>query len=161
MRLVAATVISLLLGTLLSACGGKSDHPPAAPEIVAAIKARKANYKEIGGAFKTLTDEIKSGAPDVNALGPMARDIVTRSQGQLQHFPPGSGPESGEKTRAKADIWSDQAGFTRAHEDFVLRAQQLVQALEGPADPTMLAERHKALGASCKTCHDRYRLPDE
>ena len=46
----------------------------AAPNIVAAIKARQANYKEIGGSFKAINDELKSDSPDMNSVRMAAVD---------------------------------------------------------------------------------------
>lgn len=149
---------ALALAAGLSACGG--DRPPASPEIVHAIKARKENYKEIGGAFKTITDEIKIGSPDANSVGSAAREVQMRSKEQLQYFVPGSGPDSGEKTRAKAEIWADLPAFRQKHEDFIAAADKLVATVNS-GDVAAMVEQHKAVGAACKTCHDRFRAPDE
>lgn len=154
------SVAALLL--LTSGCGGgtgEGEVVTASPEAIQAIEARKVNYKEIGGAFKTIADEIKSGAPDMNTVRPMAQEIRTRAADQLNYFPAGSGPESGEKTRAKAQVWSNRAEFTASHERFVAAADQLV-AVAAASDLSALAVRYKALGAACKDCHDRFREPD-
>jgi cytochrome c556 len=132
--------MTALAGLALSLLAAVQIASAAAPTISAAIAARKANFKEIGGAFKTINDEIKSGAPDVNTVRPLARDIASRSALQLKNFPRGSGPESGVKTRAKAAIWSDQAGFNKLQNDMVASAST-----------------RAALGATCKNCHDRFR----
>jgi cytochrome c556 len=131
----------------------------ASPTVVAAIKARKANYKEIGGAFKTVSDEVKTGSPDIGTIRSLARDIATRAAGQMKWFPKGSGPESGEKTRAKAVIWSDMAGFNRAQANFVAAANGLNSAIAS-SNSAQIAQAHKTLGATCKACHDRYREND-
>ncbi|SNS30752.1 Cytochrome c556 [Sphingomonas laterariae] len=131
----------------------------AAPTIAAAVKARKANYKEIGGAFKTINDEVKTGSPDIATIRPLARDIANRAAGQMKWFPKGSGPESGEKTRAKATIWTDMAGFNRAHTGFVTAANNLNTAIAS-GNAGQIAQAQKVLGNSCKTCHDRYRESD-
>lgn len=131
----------------------------ASPTVVAAIKARKANYKEIGGAFKTISDEVKTGSPDLATIRPLARDIAGRAAGQLKWFPKGSGPESGEKTRATAAIWTDLAGFNRAHASFVAAANGLNIAI-ATGNAARIAQAQKTLGASCKACHDRYRQSD-
>jgi len=124
-----------------------------------AIEARKVNYKEIGGAFKTITDEIKTGRPDPNTIGPMAREIRARAAEQLKYFPLGSDVESRVKTRGKAAIRSDYASFTANHEKFVAAADQLVTAIQA-GDMASVVSLHSALGATCKNCHDRFREPD-
>jgi cytochrome c556 len=148
MTALAALALSLLAAVQIASA--------AAPAISAAIAARKANFKEIGGAFKTINDEIKSGAPDVNTVRPLARDIASRSALQLKNFPQGSGPESGVKTRAKAAIWSDQAGFNKLQNDMVAAARAMDAAASG-GNMAALASARAALGATCKNCHDRFR----
>lgn len=128
----------------------------ATPQVTQAIAARKANYKEIGGDFKTLNDEIKSGAPDPNAVTSAARDIQRRSKLSLPYFVPGSGPESGEKTRAKADIWTNLADFTKWQENFIAAADRFAQTAEA-GDAAAIATQFKVLGEACKSCHDKYR----
>jgi cytochrome c556 len=146
----------LIAGTFLTLAGGAWVAEAAAPNIIAAVNARKANYKEIGGAFKTINDEIKTGSPDLNTIRPLAKDIFTRASGQLKYFPQGSGPQVGVKTRAKAAIWSDQAGFKQAHGDMVAAASALQDAASRGDIAALTAARTK-LGATCKTCHDKYR----
>jgi cytochrome c556 len=131
----------------------------ATPDIAAAVKARKANYKEIGGAFKTISDEVKTGSPDLATIRPLARDLANRANGQLKWFPRGSGPQSGEKTRAKAAVWTDAAGFTKAHSRFTAAAAKLNLAIAS-GDVGQITQAQKALGATCRDCHDRYREAD-
>ena len=94
----------------------------ATPEIAAAVKSRKANYKEIGGAFKTINDEVKTGAPVIDTIQPLAQEILKRGTMQKDFFPAGSGIESGEKTRAKSTIWTNNADFQKQHNDFLAAA---------------------------------------
>jgi cytochrome c556 len=131
----------------------------ATPDIVVAIKSRKGNYKEIGGAFKTINDEIKTGAPNIDTIQPLSKDILKRAALQMNFFPAGSGPESGEKTRAKAEIWSDRDTFTQLHKDFIDAAQQLDAAITA-GDIASLGAKQKAVGGTCKSCHDRFREPE-
>jgi len=154
-------VLCAVLAIGVTGCSGTaSQGPPPAPGILQAIKARQSNYKEIGGAFKSISDELKSAVPDVNSVGPAAREIFTRAQNQLQFFPTGSGPESHVKTRARPAIWADFTAFTQAHEKFVSSAHQLAEAVASGADRTALSQRAAALGETCKACHDRFRVPD-
>jgi len=143
------------IAALASACAAYA----ASPAIVAAIHARKANYKEIGGAFKTINDEIKTGSPDLATIRPLARDLLTRASGQLKYFPKGSGPVSGEKTRAKAAIWADQATFVKLHND-MLGAARLLQAATVSGDVAAMTSARTALGGACKSCHDKFRESD-
>ena len=150
---------SIGIGAGLLAVATASFAYAASPAIVAAITARKANYKEIGGAFKTINDEIKTGAPDLATIRPLARDLLTRASGQLRYFPKGSGPESGEKTRAKAAIWADQATFVKLHNDFLNSAKAL-QAATVSGDLAAMTSARTAAGGACKSCHDKFRESD-
>jgi len=144
----------------LLALGGGTLAYAAAPAIVSAIKARQSNFKEIGGAFKTVNDEIKSGAPNFVLVRPAAHEIATRAASQAKYFVKGSGSESGEKTRALPAIWSDTAGFAQANANFVKAADTLDAAAQ-KGDLAALATARAALGATCKSCHDKFRAPED
>jgi cytochrome c556 len=131
----------------------------ATPEITDAIKSRRANYKEIGGAFKSINDEVKTGSPLIDTIQPLAQEILKRSSMQMNFFPPGSGPESGEKTRAKAAIWAEQDNFRKLHQEFTQAAEQLNSAISS-GNVAAITSAQKSLGMACKSCHDRYREAD-
>ncbi len=152
-RAVAALSMTLFAGSYAA-----YSAYAASPAATNAVNARKANYKEIGGAFKTINDEIKSGAPDMNTVRPLARDVASRSALQLKNFPRGSGPESGLKTRAKAEIWKDSATFTKLQNDMVGAANQLAAAA-AKGDVAAMTSARNTLGGTCKSCHDRFRVP--
>lgn len=145
---------------LACAMGGGALAFAATPAIVSAIKARQANFKEIGGDFKAVNDEIKSGAPNFAAVRTAAHDLNQRAGGQAKYFVRGSGPESGEKTRALAVIWSDNAAFARANDDFV-RAAAGLDAAAQKGDVAALVAARATLGAACKACHDKYRAKED
>src|SRR5690606_30864705 len=94
-----------------------------------AIALRQANFKEIGAAFKTLRDEIRSRHPDTNAIGSAARDLTRRAGVVATLFPADSAPAVGVETRAKAEIWRDEAGFKASMEQFVSRSTTLFMAV--------------------------------
>ena len=144
----------------LFAMGGGTFAYAAAPAIVSAIKARQANFKEIGGAFKTVNDEIKSGAPDFASVRPAAREVAVRAAGQAKYFVKGSGPQSGEKTRALPAIWTDAAGFAQVNANFV-RAARALDAAAQKGDVAALTAARTALGGTCKACHDKFRARED
>jgi len=142
------------------AIGGGALAYAATPAIVSAIKARQANFKEIGGDFKAVNDEIKSGAPNFGAVRSAAHDLSQRASGQAKYFVRGSGPESGVKTRALPAIWTDSAGFAKLNGDFV-RASASLEAAAQRGDVGGLAAARTALGTTCKACHDKYRAQED
>lgn len=128
----------------------------ASPAVTSAISARKANFKEIGGAFKSINDEVKSGAPDMRIIRPLARDIAARAALQLKFFPKGSGPESAVKTRAKGAIWKDFATFTKLQKDMMIAANALNTAAAA-GNVAAFDSARNSLGATCKSCHEKFR----
>lgn len=132
----------------------------ASPAIVSMIKARQANFKEIGGDFKAVNDEIKSGSPNLASVRSAARDLSTRAAGQAKYFAKGSGPESGEKTRALPAIWTDAAGFAQLNANFVKAAAALNAAAQS-GDVGQLTAARSALGGTCKSCHEKYRQQED
>ncbi|WP_218017112.1 c-type cytochrome [Sphingobium herbicidovorans] len=128
----------------------------ASPAITDAVKSRQGSYKEIGGAFKSINDEIKSGAPDMNSVRPLARDIAARAALMPKFFPKGSGPESGLKTRAKSEIWKDNATFVKLQGEMITHARAL-NAAATSGNAAGLSAARTALGNTCKSCHDRFR----
>ena len=128
----------------------------ASPAVTNAVRSRQANFKEIGGAFKSINDELKTGAPDINTVRPLARDLANRTALLPRLFPKGSGVESGLRTRAKAEIWRDGATFARLQGDMITAAR----ALDAAAASGNIADLNVArarLGSTCKSCHDDFR----
>ncbi len=147
---------AMLAITLVSiACAGYA----ASPAVTAAVSARQAAFKEIGGAFKTINDEIKSGRPDWTTVRSSARNLEARATAVGGHFPRGSGPQAGVRTRALPAIWTDNATFTRLQTEFAGNARAL-SAAAAAGNAANVAAARAALGANCKACHDRFRAPD-
>jgi len=70
-------------------------------------------------------EELKKDAPSAAGLQANSAKINTLSAQLPRWFPKGSGPEAGVKTGAKAEIWSDAAGFGTAARNFQTQAGQL------------------------------------
>ena len=76
-----------------------------------AIAARKAGFKKMGAAMKTLNQQIKSGTIDKASAVAAAQTINATAKQQGALFPAGSGRGAGVKTDALPAIWSDRATF--------------------------------------------------
>jgi cytochrome c556 len=75
-------------------------------------------------------------------------------------FPAGSGPQPGVKTAAKPEIWTRAADFRRAQDAFAAQAVAFQNVANGGnADAIRAAAR--SLGATCKGCHDQFRVPKD
>jgi cytochrome c556 len=123
-----------------------------------AITARQANFKQLGGAFKTLNDELKAGSPDGAKITAAALTMKNLAAQEATWFPKGSGPEAGVKTAAKPEIWSDAAGFAAAVRNLQSETTKLHQ-LAAAGDIDGVKGQVRATGGACKACHDKFRVP--
>ena len=138
-------------GTLLALGAAVLYAAPAAEPA----KARHDAMEQVGDAMKTLGKMAKGQAPfDAAVVSTQATTIKTRLEEASKLFPPGS--DKGE-TKAKAEVWSDRAGFDKIMQDAVAAAG----ALQAVKDEAGFRPALGALGQNCKACHDKYRVPDQ
>jgi cytochrome c556 len=171
LSLYAATA-AFVLG--LAACGGETPAPetpapaaetpaetaPAAAsadgaptDVAAFMKTRQENYKDIGRNMKVLQDNMKAASPDVAAVTAAATAINGYANQMATWFPAGTGPESGNETEAKANIWTDRATFDAA----IVKLQEESAKLAAVTDAAGFQAQFPATGMSCKGCHDVFR----
>src|ERR1700761_6965264 len=93
---------AFVLGAALLAVSGASY----AIDVESAIKTRQEFYKEMGKAFKGLTDDLKGGSPSPEELKKYAAVIDGKAGKIPALFPAGTGSDSGMKTGAKPEIWA-------------------------------------------------------
>jgi len=124
-----------------------------------AVSARQDHFKKLGQDFKTVKDQLSAGAPDIGAIRSSAADIKALSVGLPSWFPAGSGPDSGAKTRASADIWTNAPDFAAKVKAFQIEAAKLQQA-SASGDVEAVQTEFKATGAACGACHQKYRLKE-
>ncbi len=168
--LIAVSAIALIA---LGACGEKSETASGAEQtkvenvkatgvdegVEAAIKARQKNFKTIGGSFKKINDQLKSGAPDPSVISAAVDAVVPLSAEIDTWFPAGTGVASGAKTEALEVIWSDAEGFAAEIEKFRTAVAGLKEAA-GTEDVDVITAAFRTTGGTCKSCHDSYRLDD-
>ena len=123
------------------------------------IKERQEGLKSMGGAFKTVRDEL-AGGKDVTKIQ-AAASTISKVANSLEHwFPAGSGTEAGVKTAAKPEIWQDAAKFTAARQRLVDEAAKFAQAA-GSGDLGAIGGGVRGLGGACKNCHDNFRVKED
>jgi len=106
-------------------------------------------------SFKPLRAIAVKEAPfDAAVVKQSATTILEKLKEAHGLFPEGSG---GGESRAKPEIWSDRAGFDKAMQE----AQDAAAAMAAVSDESAYVGAMKALGSSCKGCHDKYRLPKQ
>lgn len=146
--------LGLLVLLVGAASAAVAAYPPAA-----VIQARQQNFKSMGAAFKAINDELRSGSPDKAKLAAAVK-TVERAGAQIPRwFPKGSGPETGVKTAAKAEIWTDSSTFKARTLAFSGEASKLRKAIAG-TDINAIREQQKATGRSCGECHKLFRQAD-
>ena len=91
---------------------------------------------------------------DAKAAADNAAIVVTMSKLPWVAF--GEGTDKGMPTRAKPEIWKDQAKFKDLQSKMMAEAEKFEAAAKtGNLDAIKAALG--PLGASCKACHDDYR----
>jgi cytochrome c556 len=128
----------------------------AAVNAKAVIEAREANFKTFGKSMKTMNDNLKSDSPDLAVIASNAATIRGLAPKVSTWFPKGTGPESGVKTEARAEIWSDPAGFAAAARRLEPEAAKL-EALARAGDLAGVRAQVRVVGGTCKGCHDKFK----
>ncbi len=164
--MMTATVLAL---AGVAACN-RAETPSAADNTTAEIESdgsvegtireRQANFKNLARASKTIGDQLKARNPSVEQIQASARVLADHAPQILTWFPAGSGPESGVRTRAKAEIWTNQEGFGEAAARFIATAQEF-SIIAGTGDVAAIRTAQADLGPSCRNCHDQFRGPEE
>jgi cytochrome c556 len=133
--------LSLMLSAQLSFADAEAD-----------IKYRKAVMKVVGGHMAGMGTILRNGVhPDDLAFH--ARGMANVAALVPNVFPAGSGEG---KTEALPAIWEDEAAFKVAMDKFVTAANATGAAAD-TGDNQAIAATLKALGGSCKGCHDDYK----
>lgn len=150
----------LVSGTLaiaiVAAVAGAQTRAPAPADT---IRMRQANYKQMAAAMKGLNEEIRGRAPAVATVRRHAALIARYAPLVLRWFPHGSGAETGMRTRAKAEIWTDPQGFRRAGATLLVASRSLDAAARRGDMPAIRAAV-PALANACGGCHEDYRGPE-
>lgn len=159
----AVVALAVGIGAAVAA-GGAFAHGDLGPEPSApgpkAAWHRHHNFHDLGGAFKTLNDELKKGNPDKGVIAGNAMKMKVLASQLPTWFPRGSGPESKFKTDAKPQVWSDPNGFGVAANRLQVETSKL-QALAAAGDIAAVRGQARTVGGACKACHDKYRVPEK
>ena len=124
------------------------------------IRMRQANYKQMGAAMKGLNDQLRADSPALPQIRQHSALLRRHALQVLNWFPRGTGPESGVRTRAKAEIWTDRPGFSRAGARLLVAAREL-DAAARRGDIAQVRAALPGLRGACGACHDAYRGPEQ
>lgn len=124
------------------------------------IRARIAGYRDLGEAFKAVNDSLRRGGLAPAEIVRLADRIAVSGRAQYAWFPAGSGAARGVKTAAKPEIWARGTEFRAAQDQFAQQAQAF-RRVAANGDPVALRSAARLLGASCKSCHDTFRIASD
>jgi len=146
-RLTTALVMALM-------CAGGAASAQA-PDMTGVIQGRQAALMLSGVAMGSIKASIDAGQPS------STQAFSTRALARWAHalpglFPAGSGAESGVRTKAKAEIWSNRADFDAKAAAYAAAADRLAELSRGE-DAAAFAAQWGEVRASCQACHDVYR----
>jgi cytochrome c556 len=167
MLITKSRIVCAVAAVVLAGCGGGDvSDPNAGAEMLengmtvkAQIEARQDGYKAIGRNFKAINDQLKTDAPDLEAIQGAAAAMAEASAGMADWYPAGTGPESGVKTEALAVIWEDPDDFSAKISDYEI-ALAALQAATATGDFAAIGAAAQATGPTCGACHDKFRLDD-
>lgn len=114
------------------------------------IEDRKANFKSSNLSMRAMGAAL--GTDDFDVVASEAKKIAAWALAMPDYFPQGSG----EGTSAKPAIWSDFTGFKNAAAANHEAARNLIAAAAAK-DSAQAGEALKALGATCKACHQKFK----
>ena len=145
-----------LLGFAAATLAASATLAAAGPTPAAAVAARQAGFKKMGGAMKALNDQLKSDAPAKDAMTAAARVLAATAREQPALFPAGSGASAGVANDALTTIWSDRATFDAQMAKLIAESGKLVAVTNG-GDVAAIRAQAKATGATCAACHRQFR----
>jgi cytochrome c556 len=148
MKVFASLAITALIGSLSAPALAQFQKPEDA------VKYRKAALTVMGNHFGRIGAMANGRVPfDAAAAANSAAIVQTMSALPWEGFL--AGTDKGE-TRAKPEIWTEQAKFKEGAEKLQAETAKLSAAAKtGDLDAVKAA--FGAVGQSCKACHDAYR----
>lgn len=140
-------IVEVVLATALFAgCAGGV----MAADAAASVAARKAAMKQVAIASAKLRNPNISAA-DARAAG---KTIDEQTKVFAANLAKGTGAESGQTTKAKAEIWSDAKGFKAELDKSHAANAALVKVGD---DPAAVKAAAKAVTDTCNSCHTKFR----
>ncbi len=124
----------------------------AALEGAALVKERQTEMKQMGKAFKVAIPILKGENPNVMDAMPSVETWHTNAKKIAANFPPGTGRDDVEGSRAKPEIWSKRSEFEAAAAQLAATAKKLIAAAE-TNDINIFRTEFKEFGQACGGCH--------
>jgi cytochrome c556 len=147
------SVTGVLIAGLLAIPAVQAQRPPADPASL--VEQRQGRMKALGGSMKTLTGFAKGEASAADA-SKAASLLVAAGKGMPGWWARGTAVGVGDSEALPA-IWTDAGGFRQRLAAFSTASAQMDAAARS-GDAAKVGAALKAVGGSCKGCHDGYRI---
>jgi cytochrome c556 len=118
-----------------------------------ALKDRKAGFQNTAGQMRAIKGVLDAKGP----VAPIAVSAQTMAEYAVKIpglFPKDSGTGD---TKALPAIWTDFADFEAKAKAFETAAKNLQQVAASGADHAAVQAAYGALGATCGSCHEKFR----
>ena len=157
------TTLALLIAGAMLAAGYLATRysPPAwADDLQAAVDARRALMKEMGGEMKAIADALDAKSTDTAGMQKHAEVIAADAAKIPGLFPAGSSADDlPGKTHAKSEIWKDFDAFKAIAATLATNAGKLADAAKSGDVTAVTAELDMTAHDGCGACHKQFRLP--
>jgi cytochrome c556 len=150
----------VLLALVGTAWASDPAPAPAASPADKAYSYRHEVFESLGAHMKALSMHVKGEVDRPADREAHAKAILEMSKIVPGLFPAGTGPDVVKSTEAKAEIWTDAAGFQAAAQAFRAEAEKLV-AVANTTNKDEFKGQLGKVGQSCGGCHDKYRVKDD
>jgi len=123
--------------------------------VAAQVKLRQSAYTVLGAQMGAMGAMASGRAPyDAAAFRLAAERAAFMATIVSDTFPAGSAGNS----KASPELWQQQADFQRLMKDMQSKTAALATATKGSSDLDAIKPVFGAAGASCKACHDKYKM---
>ncbi|HEY5723709.1 MAG TPA: cytochrome c [Allosphingosinicella sp.] len=149
-----AAILAVALGTTAV---GLAAAPPPGKAALNAVAARQAQMKRLRGATKAISGYLQGAHDDVGQVRAAAATLQDVGARMPRLFPRGTAVGVG-TSRAKPAIWTEQAAVRRRIAGFRAASAAFASAAAA-GDKARIGQQFRAVGATCKGCHDPYQAP--
>jgi cytochrome c556 len=152
---IVAGIVGLLCA--VGAAGAQDAGPGVSMQAADVVAGRRAALNLSGAAMGGMKATIDAGG-SVRSQAMAAGGVARWARALPGMFPAGTGmadlPEGA--TNAKAEIWTDRAGFEAKAASYAAEAQKLAD-LARADDAAGVAAQWTVVRATCQACHDSFK----
>lgn len=146
------TIVALGLSATVAVQAVAQNQPSRADQIT---KYRQSVFTIIGTNFGALVPVVQGKAPyDAKEFAMRADRVAYVAQMASEGFVADS--KGGKPSKAKPEIWAQQAEFNKLMKDLVDRTRVLANTSQA-GNMDQIKPAFAAVGQACKACHDKYK----